>query len=72
MAKRKLSTQQARRLNKKRTSSADAEQQDDLVSAEKYIGLVITNFGKKVLIECEAGDSYRCSIRQHLGETRRR
>ncbi len=70
MAKRKLSTQQARRLSKKRSSIVDEKDlaSEAELSTEKKIGQVITNFGKKVLIEAENGDKYKCSIRQHLGK----
>jgi len=64
MAKRRLSDQQKRRLSEKRNVKLD---QENLGSEEK-IGLVITNFGKKVLIETQDNTQYRCSIRQHLGK----
>ena len=65
MAKRKLSTQQKRRLSEKRNVKTD--QEEDLAT-ENQNGLVITNFGKRVLIEAEDGVKYKCSIRQHLGK----
>ena len=65
MAKRKLSTQQSRRLSEKRNAKAS---QENNLATEKQIGLVITNFGKKVLIETPEGSQYNCSIRQHLGK----
>lgn len=70
MAKRKLSDQQARRLSKKRHATVEEKGVDseEGLSAEKQIGQVITNFGKKVLIECEQGERHKCSIRQHLGK----
>lgn len=70
MAKRKLSNQQARRLSKKRHSAVDEKRLDseEELQTEKLFGQVITNFGKKVLIECEQGVKYKCSIRQHLGK----
>lgn len=64
MAKRRLSDQQKRRLSEKRNVKLDQENS----GAEEKPGLVITNFGKKVLIESEDGTQYKCSIRQHLGK----
>jgi ribosome biogenesis GTPase len=80
MAKRKLTDQQTRRVNTKRQKktsdnggtdnpvvtpgkSADAS----LLGAEQP-GLVITNFGKRVLVEAESGEHFKCAIRQHLGK----
>jgi ribosome biogenesis GTPase len=65
MAKRKLSTQQKRRISEKRNVKTD--QEEDLTT-ESQTGLVITNFGKRVLIEAEDGVKFKCSIRQHLGK----
>ena len=70
MAKRKLSTQQKRRISEKRNTKIDQEKvssKDDLIT-ENRAGLVITNFGKKVLIETPEGERYKCNIRQHLGK----
>lgn len=64
MAKRKLSTQQTRRLSEKRMAKAD----QNISDAATETGRVITNFGKKVLIEAENGDRIKCSIRQNLGK----
>lgn len=65
MAKRKLSDQQARRITSQRVASPD---QSSANTTEKYPGLVITNFGKSVLIEVADGTTCKCSIRQHLGK----
>ncbi len=64
MAKRKLSTQQKRRISEKRNVKTEPED----LTTENQTGLVITNFGKRVLIEAEDGINYKCSIRQHLGK----
>ena len=70
MAKRKLNTQQKRRISEKRNAKSDQENlnSDNDLSTENQSGLVITNFGKKVLIETPDGSKYKCSIRQHLGK----
>ncbi|WP_044410968.1 ribosome small subunit-dependent GTPase A [Thiomicrospira microaerophila] len=62
MSKRKLSDQQSRRVNLKRQKS-DAPSSMDLQP-----GLVITNFGKRLLVESEQGEIISCAIRQHLGK----
>ncbi len=72
MAKRKLSKQQARRVEKQRVRSSEnltntlADQSDANVSLRQ--GCVITNFGKRVLIEDDSGEIANCAIRQHLGK----
>ena len=73
MAKRKLTTQQARRVNNqldKRTTdlNSKAVQSDNSLLGEEQAGLVITSFGKRVLVESETGEHFRCAIRQHLGK----
>lgn len=62
MSKRKLSDQQQRRVQKKR--------QADSLPAEGSLqpGLVITNFGKRLLVESEQGELINCAVRQHLGK----
>lgn len=62
MSKRKLSDQQQRRVQKKR--------QADSLPAEGSLqpGLVITNFGKRLLVESEQGGLINCAVRQHLGK----
>lgn len=75
MAKRKLSTQQQRRVSGKRTKTTLSEQADvtstindkSLLGPEQQ-GLVITSFGKRVLVESESGETFSCAIRQHLGK----
>ncbi len=73
MAKRKLTQQQKRRVDEqiqKRTvekiSSPPLSNNTQL--GEEQTGLVITSFGKRVLVESETGEHYRCAIRQHLGK----
>jgi len=67
MAKRKLNKQQTKRVsetrNKKVSTSAEHEQ-----LGEPQDGLVITNFGKRLLVEGQDGKLYNCTIRQHLGK----
>lgn len=70
MAKRKLTTQQQRRLQEKRSkTSVDQVNQSasNLLGAEQE-GLVITSFGKRVLVEDRHGETFNCAIRQHLGK----
>jgi len=71
MAKRKLTTQQKRRLKNKRlktdiASNASADEKSLL--GEEQQGLVITSFGKRVLVEDNQGQAFSCAIRQHLGK----
>ncbi len=62
MSKRKLSDQQKRRVQQKR-------QTDDIKSDSPLLtGLVITNFGKRLLVESEHGTLFNCAVRQHLGK----
>lgn len=70
MAKRKLTTQQKRRLKTKRSKTDVVEKQDDEKSllGDEQSGLVITSFGKRVLVENELGQTFSCAIRQHLGK----
>lgn len=62
MSKRKLTDQQQRRVQQKRQT--DEQPVDDQLQA----GLVITNFGKRLLIESEQGEIVSCAVRQHLGK----
>lgn len=71
MAKRKLSKQQKRRLDEKRVQQlSELHTSDSEASTEgEYLpGLVITNFGKRVLIEDPEGTLHTCLVRQHLGK----
>ncbi|MDX1346751.1 MAG: small ribosomal subunit biogenesis GTPase RsgA [Thiomicrorhabdus chilensis] len=73
MAKRKLTTQQKRRVSGKRQKSSleqnrARELDDKSLLGEEQTGLVITSFGKRVLVEGEDGEKHNCAIRQHLGK----
>lgn len=62
MSKRKLSDQQQRRVQTKRQTDTQPRE-DGLLP-----GLVITNFGKRLLVESEQGELFSCAVRQHLGK----
>ncbi|SFR63253.1 ribosome small subunit-dependent GTPase A [Thiomicrospira sp. ALE5] len=62
MSKRKLNIQQQRRVKKNRFKTAD--QQNSQVRS----GLVITNFGQRLLVEDKQGTIFNCAVRQHLGK----
>lgn len=66
MSKRKLSDQQQRRITQNLQTTHKKGEHESLGSAQS--GLVITNFGKRILVESATGDIYNCSIRQHLGK----
>ena len=76
MSKRKLSTQQKRRVSGKRAKTtlsegelaAQVNPHDKSALGPEQRGLVITSFGKRVLVESDTGETYRCAIRQHLGK----
>ncbi|GAB6070692.1 small ribosomal subunit biogenesis GTPase RsgA [Thiomicrorhabdus hydrogeniphila] len=69
MAKRKLTHQQKRRVLKKNSTQTLTQSTTDNSSlGEEQPGLVITSFGKRVLIENSKGEQYTCAIRQHLGK----
>ncbi|WP_319381257.1 ribosome small subunit-dependent GTPase A [Thiomicrorhabdus sp.] len=70
MAQRKLTQQQKRRLNSKRlkTDNKQQYQADESGLGAEQDGLVITSFGKRVLVESEQGETFNCAIRQHLGK----
>ncbi|MBF6059098.1 MULTISPECIES: ribosome small subunit-dependent GTPase A [Thiomicrorhabdus] len=70
MAQRKLTQQQKRRLSSKRlkTDGKQQYQADESGLGEEQNGLVITSFGKRVLVESEQGETFNCAIRQHLGK----
>lgn len=65
MAKRKLNQQQQRRVQEKRTQ---LDINDSYEDADSEKGLVITNFGKRLLVENEQGEVFNCAVRQHLGK----
>jgi ribosome biogenesis GTPase len=62
MSKRKLNLQQQRRITKQRIKTAEQPIEGLLA------GLVITNFGQRLLVEAEDGTIYNCAVRQHLGK----
>jgi ribosome biogenesis GTPase len=62
MSKRKLNDQQTRRVQQRR------QKNDTPSSSNLQPGLVITNFGKRLLVESEQGEIIICAIRQHLGK----
>ncbi|MDG6778437.1 ribosome small subunit-dependent GTPase A [Thiomicrorhabdus sp. zzn3] len=72
MAKRKLTTQQKRRVQQKRQKHGLQPERDitsdNSLLGEEQTGLVITSFGKRVLVESQQGETYNCAIRQHLGK----
>ena len=70
MAKRKLTTQQQRRVKKRRTkNTTETPKKSNLdLLGDQQEGLVITSFGKRVLIEDKQGETHSCAIRQHLGK----
>lgn len=74
MAKRKLTHQQKRRVQDKlqkqdivNDKPSSKNSSNSQLGAEQP-GLVITSFGKRVLVEDTKGEHYRCAIRQHLGK----
>lgn len=66
MSKRKLSHQQQRRVQQNQEAAANKTTQESL--GEPQTGLVITNFGKRILVEAMDGRIYNCTVRQHLGK----
>lgn len=62
--RRKLNEQQKRRVAQRRQSTQLSEAE----KAHAKQGQAITNFGKRVLVEDEAGQQHNCAIRQHLGK----
>ncbi|HHS99844.1 MAG TPA: ribosome small subunit-dependent GTPase A [Thiomicrospira sp.] len=70
MAKRKLTHQQRRRVEgKNRNKKLDKPNANSTSQlGEEQPGLVITSFGKRVLVEDIHGEHFSCAIRQHLGK----
>lgn len=66
MSRRKLSDQQQRRIAQNLQTTPKNAEHEGL--GEPQPGLVITNFGKRILVESAEGDIYNCSVRQHLGK----
>ncbi len=67
MAKRRLTKQQKQRIDKKRTLASSRSEALEFDS-ENQSGLVITSFGKRVLIEDEQFQQFSCAVRQGLGK----
>lgn len=76
MAKRRISEQQKRRINKiqqqrRHRASQNANDREQLVSSQglgpEQPGQVITNFGQSLIIEDEQNNLIRCYARQNLG-----
>ena len=65
MAKRRLTKQQKQRIQEKRQVKQGYIQTTD---EKNQHGLVITSFGKRVLIENEQQEQFSCAIRQGLGK----
>ncbi len=63
MSKRKLSKQQQARVKNRRQA-----EDNTLDESQLQPGLVITNFGKRVLVEDEQDELHNCAVRQHLGK----
>ncbi|QCU90582.1 ribosome small subunit-dependent GTPase A [Thiomicrorhabdus sediminis] len=71
MAKRKLTQQQKRRVSGRRQGGNNGKQTTESANSllgEEQPGLVITSFGKRVLVEDINGATHSCAIRQHLGK----
>ncbi|WP_029407956.1 ribosome small subunit-dependent GTPase A [Thiomicrorhabdus sp. Milos-T2] len=73
MAKRKLTHQQKRRVADKNRSKKSEKAENIPTNnlsqlGEEQPGLVITSFGKRVLVEDRNGENHSCAIRQHLGK----
>lgn len=75
MAKRKLNKQQKRRVSEKRqrrfsdtTDASETSSASNDSLGPPQSGLVITNFGKRILVESSEGELFNCSVRQHLGK----
>lgn len=66
MSRRKLSDQQQRRISQNLQATPKHAKHEGL--GDPQPGLVITNFGKRILVESADGDIFNCSVRQHLGK----
>ena len=60
MTKRRLTDQQARRIQAQRSSEGD------VATETGQPGVVIARYGKQALIETRAGDRLLCHLRAHL------
>lgn len=59
---RQLNDRQQRRIQQRRQAD------ESTLSSKLQPGLVITNFGKRLLVEAEDGELLNCGVRQHLGK----
>lgn len=66
MAKRKLSKQQHKRVKERQFEASDNI--GSIANNTSQSGLVITNFGKRLLVESDKGQLINCAVRQHLGK----
>lgn len=67
MGKRRLSKQQHQRIQQKRQAKQH-DINDSQLSDKQQKGLVITSFGKRVLLDDLQGNQFSCAIRQGLGK----
>ncbi|WP_130536975.1 ribosome small subunit-dependent GTPase A [Thiomicrorhabdus indica] len=67
MAKRRLNKKQIARIQEKRQATQTLIDESQL-SDEQQKGLIITSFGKRVLLENQSGEQFSCAIRQGLGK----
>jgi len=67
MAKRRLTNKQERQIaqNQRSILTEDSEEYLDLNNTHK--GLVISHFGRRLIVEAEDKTSYQCKLRQNLG-----
>lgn len=68
MAKRRLTNQQKQRIQEKRQGKQGTAVNLDELSDEQQQGLIITSFGKRVMLENAQGEQFSCAIRQGLGK----
>lgn len=67
MAKRRLNNKQIARIQEKRQSK-HVNIDESQLSEQQQKGLIITSFGKRVLLENQVGEQFSCAIRQGLGK----
>ena len=68
MAKRRLTHQQKKRIQDKRQARQESAIDESQLGNEQFHGLVITSYGKRVMLENEQGEQFSCAIRQGLGK----
>jgi ribosome biogenesis GTPase len=67
MSKRRISDQQSRRIQSRRTQATPLAGDSDTLGAEQH-GLIISRFGKQVDVEDDNGHVQRCYLRTHLDQ----